>query len=204
MSAYVQTAPASSTLILDAAERLIGRLGYRKLTMDDIAAEAGLARRTIYLHFSGKEEIAFATIDRIVDDLLSALQAIAAGARPIDARLRQMLVTRVMFRFDRVSSYHAGLETLFAELRPGYLARRERWFEAEARVFNAVLSEGRRTGVFTARPRAAAHDLLLATNSLIPYALSPRELGDRAEVERRIGRIADLLLDGVRRRKETP
>ncbi len=58
--------------ILDATERLLGRLGYRKTTMDDIAAEAGVGRRTIYLHFPGKEEVALATIDRIVERLREA------------------------------------------------------------------------------------------------------------------------------------
>ena len=47
--------------ILDATERLLGRLGYQKTTMDDIAIEAAIGRRTIYLHFAGKEAVALAT-----------------------------------------------------------------------------------------------------------------------------------------------
>lgn len=193
--------PASADLILDATERLLGRYGYRKMTMDDIAAEAGLARRTIYLHFAGKEEVALASIDRVVDDVLAALRAIAASRRRVDTRLREMLVARVLHRFDRVASYREGLETLFADLRPAYLARRQGYFDAEARVFAEILTEGRRARVLAADdPLATAHDLLLATNGLIPYSLSPRELGDRDAVEQRIQRLARLLLDGVRRR----
>ena len=64
-----------------------------------------------------------------------------------------------------------------------------------------ILIEGRRARVLaTDDPLATAHDLLLATNGLIPYSLSPRELGDRDAVEQRIQRLARLLLDGVRRR----
>ena len=43
--------------ILDAAAAVIIRLGYDKTTMSDIAGEAGLSRRTIYLYFKGKEEL---------------------------------------------------------------------------------------------------------------------------------------------------
>ena len=43
--------------ILSAAAEVIIRLGYNKTNMSDIAEEAGLSRRTIYLYFQGKEEL---------------------------------------------------------------------------------------------------------------------------------------------------
>jgi AcrR family transcriptional regulator len=43
--------------ILSAAAEVIIRLGYDKTTMSDIADEAGLSRRTIYLYFKGKDEL---------------------------------------------------------------------------------------------------------------------------------------------------
>jgi AcrR family transcriptional regulator len=43
--------------ILDAAAAVIIRLGYDKTTMSDIAAQAGVSRRTLYLYFKGKEQL---------------------------------------------------------------------------------------------------------------------------------------------------
>jgi AcrR family transcriptional regulator len=43
--------------ILAAAVKVIIRLGYDKTTMNDIAEEAGLSRRTIYLYFKGKDDL---------------------------------------------------------------------------------------------------------------------------------------------------
>ncbi len=43
--------------ILDAAERVITKKGYRSVTMDDIAAEAELSKGTLYLYFKSKEGI---------------------------------------------------------------------------------------------------------------------------------------------------
>src|SRR4029077_18653493 len=37
--------------ILDATEKLIGVLGYAKTTVDDVAKEAGVGKRTIYVYF---------------------------------------------------------------------------------------------------------------------------------------------------------
>jgi hypothetical protein len=90
---------------------------------------------------------------------------------------------------------------MFRSLRPAYLARRQKYFDAEAEVLAGVLDEGRRTRAFAlADPLATAHDLLVATNSLLPYSLSPAEFGRRSEVAARAERVAGLLLDGLRRR----
>jgi AcrR family transcriptional regulator len=43
--------------IADAARSLFARYGYRRTSMDDIAREAGVAKATLYLHFTGKEDV---------------------------------------------------------------------------------------------------------------------------------------------------
>src|SRR6478672_10481678 len=132
--------------ILDATERLLARKGYQQMTMDDIAAESGVARRTIYLHFKGKEQVALDSIDRVVERLLERLRCIAGEGKPPEERLRAMLLERVMFRFDSVREYHHSFTEMFAAIRPAYLARRENYFAAEAIVFAKVLEEGRLEG----------------------------------------------------------
>jgi AcrR family transcriptional regulator len=187
--------------ILDATERLLGRLGYQKTTMDDIAAEAGVARRTIYLHFPNKEEVALATIDRGVERLQERLRAAARGPGTWEDRLRAMLAIRVLFRFDSVRDYYHGIDEIFRSLRAAYMARRARYFDEEAAILAEVLVQGRDAGAFAFDdPKATAHALLLALNAL-PSNLSTRELGERREVEARVARITDLLLHGLCRRE---
>ena len=199
--ALVRPTPATADRILDATERLLARFGYDKTTVDDMAQEAGVSKRTIYLHFAGKEAVALASIDRVVGGVTDRLRAIAAGDGPPANRLREMLVARVLGRFDSVRSYFQSLEDMFRSLRPAYLARRQKYFDAEAEVLAGVLDEGRRAKAFAlADPLATAHDLLGATNSLLPYSLSPAEFGRRSEVAARAGRVAGLLLDGLRKR----
>ncbi len=195
------TAAGTRDRILDAADHLLGRLGYRRMTLDDLARESGVGRRTIYLWFTGKEEIALASIDRVVDRLCVRLTGIADRPESAGARLRAMLLERVLFRVDSVRGYVHSLDDLFAELRPAYMERRERYFRAEAEIFTRVLREGRRRGeiVRGAEPEIA-RSLLLATNSLLPYSLRPSELGARTRIERAAGRLADLLLGGLQRR----
>jgi AcrR family transcriptional regulator len=51
------TADERKAAIYAAAERLFGERGYEKVTMADIAAEAGMSKRTLYLMFTDKEAL---------------------------------------------------------------------------------------------------------------------------------------------------
>ena len=193
-------------VILDAADRLLARYGYKKMTVEDLAQEVGIGKGTIYLHFPSKEEVVLSHVDRIVERLKVRLLAIARDDALAPAeRLRLMLVERVLYRFDSVQHYTESLTDLLAALRPGLLARRERHFEEESHVLAEVLREGRRAGLFHFHDaRATARTLLLATNSLLPYSLSTRELGEREDVEREASRIVQLLLHGLLARADAP
>lgn len=188
--------------ILDATDRLLARYGYRKMTVEDIASEAHIGKGTIYLHFTSKEEVVLSHVDRIVDRLKDRLREIGNSAAPASERLRQMLLMRVMFRFDSIQHYTQSLNDLLAALRPGLLARRALYFEAEAQIFAEVLTKGREAGEFQFDDEhATAHALLQATNGLLPYSLSTTELGERRDVEQRTADVADLMLSGLLSRK---
>ena len=188
--------------ILDATDRLLARFGYRKMTVEDIAAEAGIGKGSIYLHFSSKEEVVLSHIDRIVDRLRERLKEIAHSDATAAERLRLMLMTRVLFRFDSIQHYTQSLNDLLSVLRSSLLARRAQYFEAEAQIFAEVLTAGREAGEFSFDDeRATARALLEATNGLLPYSLSTTELGAREEVEQRIADVANLMLRGLLSRK---
>lgn len=188
--------------ILDATDRLLARFGYRKMTVEDIAAEAGIGKGSIYLHFSSKEEVVLSHIDRIVDRLRERLKEIARSDATAAERLRLMMLTRVLFRFDSIQHYTQSLNDLLAVLRSSLLARRAQYFEAEAQIFVEVLTAGREAGEFSFDDeRATARALLEATNGLLPYSLSTTELGAREEVEQRTADVANLMLRGLLSRK---
>ncbi len=184
--------------ILDATDRLLGRFGYKKMTIDDLAHEVGIGKGTVYLYFPSKEEIALSHIDRIVERLKASLRSIAEKMEPPERRLAAMLLERVLFRFDSVQHYTQGLNELLAVLRTKVLDRRRRYFDDEARILASVIAEGQRDGRFIdGEPIEIAHTLLSSTNSLLPYSLSVYELGDRTEVAKQARKTADILIRGL-------
>lgn len=188
-------------VILDATDRLLARYGYKKMTIDDLAGEVGIGKGSIYLHFSSKEEIVLSHVDRIVERLKERLKIIVAKNISCEEKLRQMIVERVVFRFDSVQHYTQNLNDLLAALRPKLLERRRNYFELETLIFAEVVEEGKQAGQFTDFDSAeTAKMILIATNSLLPYNLSSQELGERAEMEEKTLRLANLLLQGLIKR----
>lgn len=186
--------------ILDAADLLLARYGYKKMTVDDLAREVGIGKGSIYLHFSSKEEIVISHVDRIVERMKGRLVTIAGYDAPPDERLREMLLTRILFRFDSVQHYTESLSDLLSALRPRLLAHRRRYFAEEAEIFAAVLREGQKIGMFEFKDALeTAETLLIATNSLLPYSLSTKELGEREDIKQKALRLAELLIAGLRR-----
>src|ERR1044071_8809866 len=102
--------------ILDATDDLLTRFGYKKMTIDDLAQNVGIGKGTVYLYFPSKEEIALSHIDRIIERLKSRLWEMAKSANSLEARLKDMLVERVMYRFDSVQHYSAGLNELLGQI----------------------------------------------------------------------------------------
>jgi AcrR family transcriptional regulator len=184
--------------ILDATDRFLARFGYKKMTIDDLAQEVGIGKGSIYLHFTSKEEIVLSHIDRIIERLKEELNRIAAQDASPEERLEKMLVTRVLFRFESVQHYTQSLNDLLAAVRPKLLVRRKNYFSEEAEIFARVIEEGNRLEVFESEnPLETAETFLLATNSLLPFSLTTQELGERSEIEEKVGRVAALLLKGL-------
>lgn len=187
--------------IIDGWHRLLARYGYRKLTMDDLASEVGIGKGTIYLYFRSKEDLLYSHIDRVVRQLIERLKRVLRSTLSPGDKLREMIVLRVIFRFDAVQGFPESLSEMFRDFRAGVLERREHYYREEAKVFAAALKQGQRAGVFRKTDQATtARAILAATNSLLPFHLSARELGKRQDIEKTATMITDLLLNGLLQR----
>ncbi|MBX3095893.1 MAG: TetR/AcrR family transcriptional regulator [Fimbriimonadaceae bacterium] len=198
MAALEQQSGSTENSILDAADRLMARFGFRKMTMEDIAQEARVSRRTIYLHFKNKEDVGLSSIGRVVNGVFAEMHAISECPMTVSDRLIGVLRHRALGRLQRVREYATSLDELFEAVRPAYLQRRAEMFQKERLLIASLLQEGKASQAFHLdSPTAVADAMLLATNAFIPYSLSPDELGSPAEVTQRLDAMISLLLAGV-------
>ncbi|HYY29206.1 MAG TPA: TetR/AcrR family transcriptional regulator [Chthoniobacterales bacterium] len=70
----MEPAPTKRELILDAAVGVFGKFGFKKTSVDDLAAAAGISKQGLYLHFASKEAIFQAGLQRYLDGCLSRVQ----------------------------------------------------------------------------------------------------------------------------------
>ena len=71
--------------ILSEAEKLFWRYGVRSVTMDDIARQLGISKKTIYQHFSDKEEILYQVLEQKINEDITEMRCFSnEGINPIE------------------------------------------------------------------------------------------------------------------------
>ena len=105
---------ARAERILDAAGALLLRWGYDRVTMDDVAGQAGVGKGTVYLHWKTREELFVAVLVR---EMAAACEELVAGMRadPAEAlidRLTGSLYLAVMRRPLGRALFTSDLEVL--------------------------------------------------------------------------------------------
>lgn len=87
--------PGKRVAILDAAKRMFTAHGFERVSMDQIAAEAGVSKLTVYSHFGDKEALFMAAISaKCEEQLTDRLFAVDPG-KPLREQL--LTIARVFF-----------------------------------------------------------------------------------------------------------
>jgi AcrR family transcriptional regulator len=83
---------AMSERVLDAALALVAASGARHLTMDDVAARAGVGRMTVYRRFGGRQQLMDALAVRECRRCLAQIAASLDPDKPIDERATELFL----------------------------------------------------------------------------------------------------------------
>ena len=97
--------------ILEAAARAFVRYGGERVTMQQIADEAGYAPAALYGYFAGKREILVGLVELIADELMSAFDVEDAPGLSLAQQL-ELLLRRVFTGAERRTEVFAFLPAL--------------------------------------------------------------------------------------------
>jgi AcrR family transcriptional regulator len=86
------TGSAARSQIIDGARRHFLAHGFRSVTMDDLAAELGMSKKTLYAHFASKLSLLEAVLDDKIASADADLKSITMGeATAFQPMLRELL-----------------------------------------------------------------------------------------------------------------
>ena len=67
--------------IVEAVNRLLASKGYDAMTVDEVAAEAGIAKASVYKHFASKEDLAGAAMVRALDRAMAFVDGLRENTK---------------------------------------------------------------------------------------------------------------------------
>jgi AcrR family transcriptional regulator len=140
---------ATRKALLRAAQRRFGSFGYNSVTVDQIAADADVAKGAIYHHFPTKADLFEAVVQAVAAKILVEVQA---------TLVQQPDILTAMFAGNR-AFFAACAKPQFAQIflkdGPSILGW-NRWREIDANHFGGLIREGlleaMELGVITKRP----------------------------------------------------
>jgi AcrR family transcriptional regulator len=77
--------------VLSAVNRLLVTKGYDLMTVDEVAAEAGIAKASLYKHFTSKEQLAGAAMVRVMQRAIEFVDGLQAPPQDPVAPLKELV-----------------------------------------------------------------------------------------------------------------
>jgi AcrR family transcriptional regulator len=147
-------------LILETAEEILLKKGYANASMDEIAAQAGVSKGTLYHHFPTKEDLFFALLEKALARFEQVVQQSVLSSN----NARQKLVRIIYYVYGEHRGEHRHLLQLLRN--NGELSQRLQIKKGQSRErmdqvigqIRGILEEGKAEGLFTT---AIATDLML-------------------------------------------
>ena len=122
--------------ITDVALELFLAKGFEATTLDEIAATAGISRRTFFYYFRSKDDILLDRADRYIDAVKAAVLANASAGAPID-----VVRTALLDISTRVESAQTVAVARLMQKSEALRARRQQGFLGIERVLWEALCE---------------------------------------------------------------
>lgn len=185
------------TLIINQAQTVFARFGFRKTTMDEIAQASHKGKSTLYHYFRSKEDIYHAVIEKEAKELKEEIRkAISIEATPCD-KLRTYIITR-MHALKRLANLYEAFKDEYLENYKFIEKIRVSYDEYERIMISGILKEGINRGEFVIEDiELTSFAIVMATKGLeYPWAIEE----DTTKIEENIDTLLHVLFYGLLKR----
>jgi len=180
--------------IIVTSGRIFSRYGYKKTTMDEIAAELKMGKSSVYYYFKSKEEI-FEAVDLYEANVLrnELTKAIKSVDSPV-GKMRNYVFVR-MKTFEKLSNYYNAIfDKNLAHFNFIEMIR-EKYDREELAILRLIIYDGVRKKVFNVQ--SSEYTAIAVQTALkgleVPLFWKKKEI----DIEERLNAILDVLFYGI-------
>lgn len=130
--------------IINGSGELFLRSGIKSITMDDIARNLGISKKTIYQHFADKNELVIATVkSKLLQDEQQMKQIVSSSANVIEqlysmAKCAEEILLKInVSSFHDMKKYHPDAFKLFKDFKQAYMIK----------LLEDLLNKGKKQGL---------------------------------------------------------
>ena len=182
--------------IIEAATRVFTERGFNSARMDDIVAESGLSKGTLYWYFESKEDIIVSILDRIFDWETAHLRETIAGEKTARQKLAVVVDTSIddMKKIQPLMPIFFEFWSLSVRNQTIHSAMK-RYYQQFLDVIEPIIQEGVDQGEFRRVPvRETAISIgALFEGTILMWAY----FSEHIDFERQFQNNLDLMLSGL-------
>lgn len=183
--------------IIDIARSIFSHFGFKKTTMEEIAAASRKGKSSIYYYFNSKEEIFKAVVEKESEELKEELQK---GISEFDDPIEQLKVY-ISIRMNKLKK----LTNFYSALKSEYLSNfefiediRKNYDKDEVRIITGIIQNGIERGKFSVEnPHLSAVAIVTTMKGLeVPFFISKEPI----DFEERLNSVINFLFYGIIKR----
>ncbi len=192
--------PSTQARIVDGARRHFFAHGFRGVTMDDLAAELGMSKKTLYAHFPSKT----ALLEHVLRDKLERAEAdlqeaTSAGNGDFATCLQRMLAA-ARAQFDELQP--AFVRDMRREAPELFSLVQEGRRKLIQRHFGKLLNDGRKSG--TIRKDVSVSLLIEFLTGAVDAIMNPQKLSELGLTPKAgFAQVISVFLDGITKEEGT-
>ena len=180
--------------IIDEAESIFAKYGYKRANLEDIASRMGKGKSFIYYYFKNKEEIFSEVLKKEADCLITELSAAADSNESTRKKLNSFILVKAKILREVINYSRIVKEEYFTEKSPFIDLRTElekKELDIACRIFKSGIESGE---LRTLDPEWTAESFLSAMKGFEFPLLSRDSFED---IEKRADALLDLLFNGI-------
>jgi TetR/AcrR family transcriptional repressor of mexJK operon len=197
-----QNGKATFLDIMAAANRQFSSMGFNKVTMEEIANEAGLGKASLYYYFPDKDALFYAVLSEEYNLLEAGMKEILSRDVAASVKLKQYVEVRFQY-FSRLLNLNVMEQKNSGKLKPVLTKMYAEFRQQELSLLVRVFREGKDSGQFRIASAGKTAEAFLHTMSGLRVQFLHHSTAtvinseEFAKLKKEINLVVDIFIRGI-------